>query len=406
MMHALVRRLARFAQFAQFAPALLLGACASSASAPAPAATAAGAVIAAPTVIAAPPAPVAPPHAAVPRSYSGLDSGAARITIFVATTRRFVQSERPGERFGPGDADSLQFAAVSVNVPPYSMRGTGELPRPSTLRVNALSYRPDPAKDFFVASVLPVDSARFVARLATDLAATKSRDVLVFVHGFNTSFEDASLRAAQIAADIGFDGSVVLFTWPSAGSVSAYVRDQQAARNAGFHLLRVLRGHTMAALPGRLNLMGHSMGSEVISKALSLVGQGDTLPKFTQVVFAAPDLDARIFKREIFPKLESRASRISLYASDDDDALRASRSLNGVWRLGLGGDSITVIKGMDTIDASRVKADVLGHTLFGSQTFLADLAALLADGRSPAERRLLAVRRGDLQFWRFRGDAR
>ena len=36
----------------------------------------------------------------------------------------------------------------------------------------------------------------------------KSRDVLVFVHGFNTSFEDAALRAAQIAADIGFDGSL------------------------------------------------------------------------------------------------------------------------------------------------------------------------------------------------------
>jgi esterase/lipase superfamily enzyme len=391
---------------ARLAPAFLLAGCASAASAPATAAAGASAPSAAPAVIAAPPAPVAPPHAAVPRSYSGLDSGAARITIFVATTRRAVQSERPGDRFGPEDADSLQFAAVGVNVPPYTARGTGELPRPSSLRVNALSYRPDPAKDFFISSVIPVDSARFVSRLATDLAATKSRDVLVFVHGFNTSFEDASLRAAQIAADIGFDGSVVLFTWPSAGSVSSYVRDQQAARNAGFHLLRVLRGHAVAALPGRLNLLGHSMGSEVISKALSLVAQSDTIPKFTQVVFAAPDVDARIFRREIFPKLESRAARISLYASDDDEALRASRSLNGVWRLGLGGDSITVIKGMDTIDASRVKADVLGHTLFGNQTFLADFAALLGDGRAPAERRLLAVRRGDLQFWRFRGDAR
>ncbi|NBW65766.1 alpha/beta hydrolase, partial [bacterium] len=326
---------------ARLAPAFLLAGCASAASAPATAAAGASAPPAAPAVIAPPPAPVAPPHAAVPRSYSGLDSGAARITIFVATTRRAVQSERPGDRFGPEDADSLQFAAVGVNVPPYTARGTGELPRPSSLRVNALSYRPDPAKDFFISSVIPVDSARFVSRLATDLAATKSRDVLVFVHGFNTSFEDASLRAAQIAADIGFDGSVVLFTWPSAGSVSSYVRDQQAARNAGFHLLRVLRGHAVAALPGRLNLLGHSMGSEVISKALSLVAQSDTIPKFTQVVFAAPDVDARIFRREIFPKLESRAARISLYASDDDEALRASRSLNGVWRLGLGGDSIT-----------------------------------------------------------------
>jgi esterase/lipase superfamily enzyme len=393
-------RPARHAALALLVPVVAFTIAGCSSASPAPAAAAS------PPVLAAPPAPLAPPHAAVPRSYAGLDSGAARITIFVATTRRAVQSERPGERYGPDDADSLQFAAVGVNVPPYSARGTGDLPRPSTLRVNALTYRPDPAKDFFVSSVIPVDSNRFVSRLGTDLAATKSRDVLVFVHGFNTSFEDAALRAAQIAADIGFDGSVVLFTWPSAGSVSSYVRDQQAARNAGYHLWRILRGHAVAALPGRVHLMGHSMGSEVISKALSLVGQSDTLPKFTQVVFAAPDVDARIFRREIFPKLESRAQRVSLYASDDDEALRASRSLNGVWRLGLGGDSITVIKGMDTIDASRVKADVLGHTLFGNPSFLADLAALLADGKSPADRRLLAVRRGDLQFWRFRGDAR
>lgn len=352
------------------------------------------------------PAPVVIPRALSPRSWASLDSGAARITIFVATTRRAVASERPGERYGPDDADSLQFAAVGVNVPPYSARGTGDLPRPSSIRVNTLSYRPDPAKDFFVSSVIPVDSTRFVSRIAADLAATKSRDILVFVHGFNTTFEDAALRAAQIAADIGFDGSVILFSWPSAGSVASYVRDQGSARNAGFHLLRILRGHAVSAQPDRIHLMGHSMGSEVISKALTLVNPGDSLPRFAQLVLAAPDIDARIFRREVLPRVETRANRISLYASDDDDALRASRSLNGIWRLGLGGDSLTVIKGMDTIDASRVRADVLGHTLFGNQAFLADLAVLLADGKGPAERRLLSIKRGELQFYRFRGDAR
>jgi len=377
------------------APLLLFG-CGGGASAPA----------AAPPAPVAAPAPIVIPRAVSPRSWASLDSGAARITIFVATTRRAVASERPGERYGPDDADSLQFAAVGVNVPPYSARGTGDLPRPSSLRVNALSYRPDPAKDFFVSSVIPVDSTRFVSRIAADLAATKSRDILVFVHGFNTSFEDAALRAAQITADIGFDGSVVLFSWPSAGSVTSYVRDQGAARNAGFHLLRILRGHAVSAQPDRIHLLGHSMGSEVISKALTLVNPNDSLPRFAQLVLAAPDVDARIFRREVLPRVETRAARVSLYASDDDDALRASRSLNGVWRLGLGGDSLSVMKGMDTIDASRVRADLLGHTLFGNQSFLADLAALLADGKGPAERRLLAIKRGDLVFYRFRGDAR
>ena len=355
------------------------------------------------------PAPLPPPpplpRAESPRSWAVLDTGATRLTIFVATTRRAVQSERPSERYGPDDADALQFAAVGVNVPSYRARGTGELPRPGGLR-NVLTYRPDPQREFFVASVIPVDSNRFAQRVAADLAATRSRDLLVFVHGFNSSFEDAAVRAAQLAADVSFDGAVMLFSWPSAASVTSYVRDQQTARNAGYHLLRLLAAIAPQALPDRIHLLGHSMGSEVVGKAMTLAAPADSLPRFAQVVLAAPDLDARVFRREILPRLEPRAARITLYASDDDEALRASRVLNGVWRLGLGGDSLTVVRGMDTIDASRVHADALGHTLFGNQAFLADLAALLAEGKSPVERRLLAVQQGELTYWRFRGDPR
>ena len=357
-----------------------------------------------------PPAPEAPPvalpRAAEPRSYAALDTAPTRITLLLATTRRSVASDRPGERYGTDDGDSLQFAEVSVNVPSYRARGTGELPRPSALRANALTYRPDPQQDFFVSATIPVDSARFVQRLSADLARSRSRDLLVFVHGYNVSFEDAAVRAAQVAADLNFDGSVLLFSWPSAASVTAYVRDEQSARNAGFQLLRVLRNHAVAAHPDRVHLLAHSMGNEVVGKAITLTSASDSTPNLSQVVLAAPDVDARVFRREILPRLAPHAQHITMYASSDDDALRASRLVNGAGRLGLGGDSLVVIDGMDTIDATRVSADVLGHTLFGNQGFLADLAALLADGRSPIERRLLPARKDGLTFYRFRGDRR
>lgn len=350
------------------------------------------------------PAPPPVPRAASPRSYATLDSTPTRLTVFLATTRRSVTSERPGERYGPEDGDSLQFAAVSVNVPSYRVRGTGELPRPSALRVNALTYRPDPSRDFYVTSTIPVDSARFVQRLGAELALSRARDLLVFVHGYNVSFEDAAVRAAQVAADINFDGAIVLFSWPSAASVTAYIRDQQSARNAGYQLLRILRNHAVAARPDRIHLLGHSMGSEVIGKAFTLTAPSDPTPQLQQVVFAAPDVDARVFRREILPRLTPHASHVSMYASSDDDALRASRVVNGAGRLGLGGDSLTVIDGMDTIDATRVTADVLGHTLFGNEAFLADLAVLLAEGKLPSERRLLPAHKDGLTFYRFRGD--
>ncbi|MBX9929519.1 MAG: alpha/beta hydrolase [Gemmatimonadaceae bacterium] len=355
------------------------------------------------------PAPiVAPalPRSATPRPWAALDTGAMRAPIFFATTRRAAASDRPGLRYSGEDADSLQFAAVLVNIPSYKQRGSGALPTPSAIRVNPFSYRPDPTKDVFVSSVIPVDSARFVQRVAADLATTRSRDLLVFVHGFNTSFEEAAVRAAQIVADLDFDGTTVVFSWPSAASITGYLQDQQAARNAGDALLRLLRGHLPAARPDRLHLLGHSMGSEVIGKAMTLTTASDSLPRFEQVVFAAPDVDARVFRREILPRLTPRARRITLYASDADEALVASRSVNNVWRLGLAGDSLVVLPGMETIDASRIQGDLLGHVLFGNQVFLGDLAALLRDGRPPAERRLLPVTRNGSTWWRFRGDVR
>ena len=58
-------------------------------------------------------------------------------------------------------------------------------------------------------------------------------------------------------------------------------------------------------------------------------------------------------------------------------------------------DSLTVLEGMTTVDASRVQGDLLGHTLFGSSALLSDLFAVLTEGRAPADRRLLQVRRPD-----------
>ena len=338
-----------------------------------------------------------PPRASEGRSWDALDTGTVRIPILVATTRRGIDAERPGFRFGTQDANELSWGLAQVSVPSYRVRAEGEIPRAGS------ESDPDAARVMFMNSLLPADSVRFLQRVRDDLARTRSRDILVFVHGYNSSFEDAAVRAAQLAADMGFDGTVVLFSWPSAGALTGYVRDQQTARNAGWHLLRLLRDQLPRANPDRIHVIAHSMGSEVLSKALSLVDPRDSLPRLGQVVFAAPDVDARIFSREILPVLRQRSLGVTLYASSEDEALRASRVLNGVLRLGLGGDSLTVLNGMTTVDATRVRGDALGHTLFGNPALLTDLHAVLTEGRAPAERRLLQVRRADgAIFWRFR----
>ncbi len=136
-------------------------------------------------------------------------------TILLATTRRAVQRDRAGDRYGPYDADSLQFAAVSVNVPPVQRARNRRSTPPEHALSSTFSSAPNQARDFFVSSVIPADSNRFVQRIAADLANTRSRNILVFVHGFNTSFEDvaAILRRANRRRSQLRDGTVVLFSW-------------------------------------------------------------------------------------------------------------------------------------------------------------------------------------------------
>lgn len=389
------------------AAALVAASCGGSAPAPvtmpAPVAT----VGAAPVVEAAPaPPPAKPPapRAAVRRAWAALDTGALSVPIFAATLRRPVVSDRPGDKFGGDDADSVQFALVKVNVPGYAVRRQGETPRPPATRVSRFWYKPDSTRDMYLRDVIAMDASAFARSVNDALTATATRSLLIFVHGYNVSFEDAAVRAAQIAADTDLDGAVVIFDWPSAGAMSSYVRDQQAARNAGFYLARFLRDFPASVDADRLLLVAHSMGSEVVSRAVSILG--DSVPPITQAVFAAPDVDARFFRREVLPRLVPKAKRITVYASNEDEALRASRALNGVWRLGLGGDSLVVLKDMDTIDATRVRGDFLGHTLFINGSVLADLHELLANDRAPGDRRLLGIRKDSLTFWRFRSESR
>lgn len=54
----------------------------------------------------------------------------------------------------------------------------------------------------------------------------KGQEVLVFVHGYNNSFNDAIKKAAQIKVDMPWDGPSIAFSWPSYGDVVDYLGDE------------------------------------------------------------------------------------------------------------------------------------------------------------------------------------
>ena len=125
-------------------------------------------------------------------------------------------------------------------------------------------------------------------------------------------------------------------------------------------------------------------------------------------MLAAPDIDADVFRRDLAPSILGKGPRVTLYASSRDKALMASRDVHGGYRrLGESGDNLVIMKGLDTVDASMVSTEFLGHSYFGdSGTVLSDLKYVIRKSLPPEAREQFSldpVQNAVLVYWRFKG---
>ena len=146
---------------------------------------------------------------------------ASQVDLLVATTRAPVL-EPPGVMFGGSRGRGLDFADIVVSIPPAGARQPGDVSLPSSLPGN-------PERDFVILRADRMDLAQAKANFDARIRRTPGRRVLIFVHGFNTRFEEAVYRFAQIVHDARVNVAPVLFTWPSGGNVTDYVYDRDSA---------------------------------------------------------------------------------------------------------------------------------------------------------------------------------
>jgi esterase/lipase superfamily enzyme len=304
-----------------------------------------------------------PPRTLTLASVNQADT-AGTVRMYVATTRE--PGAEPfyftGER-GP----KLAFAEVDISVPRAHKPGELELPG-SYDKIN-------PAQHFAVTSVQRLDLPPIVARVRREIQArpASAREVLVFVHGFNTSFADAAYRFAQIVHDSGFKGVPVLFTWPSRGQLLAYPYDRESAFYSRDFLEMNLRAIASDLGPSRIDILAHSMGTLLTLETLrqaAIRGDGSFGGKLRDVMLAAPDVDLDVFKtliREI-------KRPVTVFVSADDRALDFSRRFAGdKKRLGaISAKDKDIVADLekskvDIIDLSEVSSsDSLNHGKFAA----------------------------------------
>ena len=262
------------------------------------------------------------------------------------------------------------------------------------------------------------------AEIARRLAIARRKEIVLFVHGYNTSFESAALTMGELCHFLGRDFVCGIFTWPAGahrGTLFGYDVDRESAEYAVEDLVKVIR--IVGRTPGveRVHLIAHSRGTDTVATALAqlsaeaymLRSSPDREFHIGNVVLVAPDLDGDVAITKIFkvfsdPDLPfgekaqpsalippAPGLRVTLYVSPDDKAIATVSWLSGsIARLGridpamFTPEQITAIGMLRAVDIVQVRGttDFFGHSYFVSNPRVsADIVAMLRYDLQPNE---------------------
>jgi esterase/lipase superfamily enzyme len=234
-------------------------------------------------------------------------------------------------------------------------------------------------------------SADFLASLREEMEALDQgdRSVLVYLHGYNTSFEEAALRAAQIGFDLKAPGATAFYSWPSSAQVKGYAADIARVEASETQIADFLTAVAKSAAVEKVHVIAHSMGNRGFGRAIARITAHATATsgvRFGQIILAAPDLDVDLFRQlaVVYPKVSERTT---MYVCAKDKALAASSWLQDSNRAGFT-PPITVLEGIDTVEVTNLDLTMLGHGYFSEAApVLHDIKDLI-DGNKPPEKRL------------------
>ena len=342
------------------------------------------------------PSAKAPGDEPTPRSFRKLklsDTGdaektdqAIEVTTYFATNRALTGKSEPAAEVFSAKVASVTYGRALVSIPAAHSPGGLELPNFWKLELS-----PDPTRHFILksATLLSLDATR--AEMAKKLEGSAAKALLLFVHGYNMSFAETAMRTAQLAHDLKFPGLPFFFSWPSAAQYTGYLRDSETAQLSEAAFDRVL--DDLATLPvNDVYVIAHSMGSRIVSQVLrSRVDRGKPTAQLSELLLAAPDINADLFRSAIAPRLQAmQGTKATVYASSSDLALMASKAVHGYARVGETAGGVFVYPGVETIDASRV---AIAGRAFG-HSYLTDSAAVLKDIGALLRQKLKAKQRG------------
>ncbi len=293
--------------------------------------------------------------------------------ILVATTRE--RSKTDPDAFTANRAHALNYADITVSIP--TRHHTGDIEWPD-------QTPPDPTRHFITVDRTGLEREQFFSAIRARFRAggPEHDEVLIFVHGYNSLFQEAVYRFAQIVHDTGFKGTAILFAWPSRGSTPLYVADREASTYSRDYLEQLLVDLGAMGEVRSINIMAHSMGNWPVIEALRqarMKGHGSFNGKLAEVIMAAPDLDVGVFRTEL-DTIGKLPRPLTIMVSRDDNALALARTLaGGIDRVGSADLSdprvVAAVKkyNLRVVDLTGVKSkDSTNHVKFAQSAVITE----------------------------------
>ena len=220
------------------------------------------------------------------------------------------------------------------------------------------------------------------------------RDAVIFVHGYNVSFDNAAVHAAQIGFDLSVKGAMAFFSWPSQGAVKGYSADEATIEASEPFIAEFIEDFVARSGAEKVHIIAHSMGNRGVLRAIDRIAkkaQRHMGVLIGEIILAAADVDADTF-RDLSGAYGRVSRRTTLYVSSRDLAIEASRWLHDFARAGLL-PPIMIVPGIDTINVTNVDLTTLGHGYVAdARAVLEDMHELLVHDTPPDRR--FALRQG------------
>lgn len=343
----------------------------------------------------------------------------SRIEVFYATNRLPVGARddriytvAPDSRLHVGTA-TLRIGGEESTVDQlreWSTRATGDRPFIRLERMAEAGTVGDGAE------------AGWLAAIDAALDASRSRDIIVYVHGANTTVERAAGQAAQLRHFAGREAVVVLFAWPTAENFLRYSRDIYNAFGAAPQLADLVALLSERTSAERIDVFTYSAGGTVGSDALGRLARErpDVADRLGEVYHAAPDADFRGFLGDL-DAYAPRARRVVAAVNLGDSALRLAAVVNRGSRAGRpdlrelspeAAEALLAAAERDEIEILQIRPENMpdlpatSHTFWYDDPWVSnDLLLALLFHLAPEERRLAAgTSPSGARYWTFPPD--